>query len=159
MIFLSDAPDVALVDGSLRDIYILNASVQDWDSILRLARASSQWDASFSYDGPDLLFPQQYAEITALPQDACATLVWKIYGLDLYCHFWLDTEIEFHFDPAQLNDVNFGSLQDWLRLVGKTLRRDVLVTQENASNEPLMIYKYEINRILVISTTDRWGND
>jgi hypothetical protein len=159
VIFLSDAPDVALVDGSLRDIYILNASVQDWDSILRLARASSQWHATFSAGGLDLPVPLDHAQVKALPQEAGAMLVWDICGLDLNCHFFDESQIEFDLHPAKLNETNFASLQDWLRLVGKSLRRDVLITAENCPDIPLLIYKYEINRILVISKTDRWGND
>lgn len=59
-------------------------------------------------------------------------------GLQLNCRYFNPGEIEFDLDPKQFNETRFNALQDFLASVGRRLKRDVLLTPENRSHDPIV---------------------
>jgi hypothetical protein len=155
VIRLADVPDVGRVDGSWRDIYVLGTSVADWDAVLGLVRAGRLGSATYTLDTEPASGPESAAAAFAVREEASPMLSLDVEGLILNCHFFCDDVIEFDLNPAELSESNFAALMGWMRLIGSTLRRDVLLTEENAPQLPLLVYQPAIDRVLAVSKTDR----
>jgi len=157
MIRPEEVPDVFVIDGSWRDLYVLDTTVEDWKEMLRLVRDRKTIDYQFTTDGEAAAIPQDL-EPVFISDEAVFTnnarlpwsLVINLDGLGLTCLFFEDTEIEFHLDPRELNENRFFELLDFLESLGRRLKRDVLLTPENRSYDPIVKYDAKHDRIVKV---------
>jgi hypothetical protein len=125
-------------DGSLRDLYVRGATIEDWQAIIDAIRARY---APLVFRAGDTLgkLPERVAEI--FPHWATGQtpyLQFAINGVDLGCHFFTPQEVEFSLDPRQIVsskqlDVVLGFLSDLARITGK----EALLTPENSLETPI----------------------
>jgi len=155
MIRLTDVPEVGRVDGSWRDLYVLGTSAAGWNVLLDLVRSGKMGDASFLVDGEPSAMPDRVEEVLAIHDRASPMLRLSVDGLNLNCHFFVEGEIEFDLDPAELTEPRFAALLAWMRLLGTALRRDVLLTDENSKKVPRLMFCAGIDRVLAITGIDR----
>src|SRR5437867_198488 len=127
-------------DGSLRDIYVLNASLADWDTFVQTLPGMN-YRTEFLIDDAAATLP---AATMALfkGRAAHAPLLRLSAGpVMLCCHFFSDQELEFDLDPRQVKGaVEFQGVLDFMRNVGGVLGKPVILTPENQPEHPMISY-------------------
>ena len=134
-------------DGSLRDIYVENTTLSDWDRLLQWVR-SSPLAFSFLHEGRPMPLPAAAGDVFALSGTAASILTIHLGALSLNCHFFSDDEIELDLDPRELTDERaFSALLGFVRGLGDALARDAIVTHENFKWAVLLRYTAATRRI------------
>ena len=116
------------VDGSLRDIYVLNSSLDDWRRFVDLVR-SGRWAFHYS-DGEPLPDP---SEIFPWQEESMPGLLSIFVGSSqLNVHFFCEDEIELDFDPGALSSADdLQAVLDFMHAVADTLGKPCILTPEN----------------------------
>jgi len=126
-------------DGSLRDIYITQATLADWLAVYSLLCAYP--GVEFSVDGLAQPPPASVEHVFAIRRIANPVLSFKLGAAVIHCHFFTDDEVECDFFPEAI-----GSQEDLdvlLALVGQlgnATQKRVVVTPENSREIPFISY-------------------
>jgi hypothetical protein len=124
-------------DGSLRDIYVLQTSIVDWDRLLDFLR-NSGLPLIYEVDGASPPLPTGVASIFATRQDASPILKVDLRGMWLHSHFFTEDEIEFDLDPREVQDeIALARLLDFMRGVATHLGKTAILTPENWVQSPI----------------------
>ncbi|GAB3714000.1 hypothetical protein GCM10027592_53470 [Spirosoma flavus] len=129
-------------DGSLRDLYVLNTTQEDWQKWFRLINES--YSVEF-YDGQtervetiidsDLAIEYLDGKIDSL---VSATI--KLGAVIVKCYFFADQEIENDIDPREVTSIDDHiRLVDYIIAVSKCLNKPVIQTEENSQDMILII--------------------
>ncbi|MBJ6110783.1 hypothetical protein JAO73_17295 [Hymenobacter sp. BT523] len=125
------------VDGSWRDIYVLDATRADWKLWADFVNANYRVEF---YDGESIRLNQ--IDFAAVEQ------LWNSHGqanmlgagffvgeIDIRCHFFQDDEIENDIDPRNITSFAVHQqLLDYLMRLSQALGKEVVLTAEN--NKP-----------------------
>ncbi|MFF3787103.1 hypothetical protein [Streptomyces sp. NPDC001933] len=139
--------------GSLPDVIVPDASVEDWQSVLDLVSVSG-W--TFQYSEGEMVLPVPRAEaVLSRPADAeCPELrVWPAAGVLAIFRFWAVEEIDFDVDLRELQgqerlDVFCG----FLRVVGRRLGKPVLMDAEGADHShPMLGFDVEADQVVLLA--------
>jgi hypothetical protein len=87
-------------DGSLRDIYVLGTTIDDWKEVLALI-LREPFEAKLLRDAVAQALP---TDIESLFGTTSNLLRFSVHGVELACHFFTPNEIEFDFVPKDEND-------------------------------------------------------
>lgn len=138
-----------VADGSLRDIYIQNATIEDWKIVVaqildgehaaRLDRVAMTIPADF-----EALFDGSEGDGAHLMSFTVGTVV-------LTCHFFTPTEIEFSFAPNDVTESALRNLLGFMIDVGDSTKKPVLMTPENCPESPIFRYDSKQNQLRWIS--------
>src|SRR5262245_43215278 len=101
-------------DGSLRDIYVLGTTIDDWKKVLTLIFKES-FEAKLFHDEEAQSVP---SEIESLFGTTSNVLRFSIHGVQLACHFFTVNEIEFDFVPNSLHEESLLHLLEFMVAVG-----------------------------------------
>ena len=122
------------IDGSLRDIYIFQTSTDDWEKLLSFALALDQ-----------VIYYRIDGEIASLPKRATSifnnrehthTMSIDLTGVIVNCHFFMIEEIELDIDPREIKSQNeLDIVIKFIKELGKCLKKDAIVTEENSPND------------------------
>uniref|UniRef100_A0AAU2VKC3 Uncharacterized protein n=1 Tax=Streptomyces sp. NBC_00008 TaxID=2903610 RepID=A0AAU2VKC3_9ACTN len=130
------------VDGALRDVCILDATITDWNN-LREGLALTDWPVQFAWtlsESADGAIPDARSLFDRLedePEES-ARLTVEVGGIWFACYFFDSDEIEFTFDPADIGGpVSFAHLEAFLRRLGDSTRRRVVVTMEGTDHRTM----------------------
>ncbi|GIF66239.1 hypothetical protein Ais01nite_42740 [Asanoa ishikariensis] len=136
------------VDGSLRDAYVFGVSMVDWQHVVDVARARG-WRLDYTADGLPLPLPQKVSDIFTGREETGTTLsIWPVADIAVNTHFFADDEIEFDFDPQELQGQDrLDVLCAFLRAMGSALNKPVVFTPENNPNRPLLTYIPSSDRV------------
>jgi hypothetical protein len=127
-------------DGSLRDLYVLDTTLQDWQRLLDFLRASD-YPLRFGWDEETVL-PQEAAELFADRAPAGVLLRVDLGGPGLNCHFFREDEIEFDLDPRAVGGPSAAeAVFSFMRRVGQALNKPVRLTPENMCEAVLFEYE------------------
>ncbi|MGW0556152.1 hypothetical protein ACWDZ6_18420 [Streptomyces sp. NPDC002926] len=135
------------VDGALRDVCILDASIDDWQRILDGVK-SVNWPVSFGWtlsDSDDEGIPdarELFNRLESEPEES-ASLAVEVSGIWFTCYFFDIDEVEFTFDPADVVDsASFGHVEEFVRWLGDATRKRVVVTMEGTDHNvmPALLY-------------------
>lgn len=142
-------------DGSLRDIYIQDITLADWG--LLIDHLNSQYKLKFGNDG-DSKIDKVYI-LNYLNDDAgiMEFKLLKIFlgDITINCHFFLKEQIEFDFDPIEINSMHdYEVLEQFMNSISKVLKNQVSLTEENTPELPLI--KIDTNKGIykVLSITE-----
>ncbi len=123
------APDFT-PDGSLRDIYILGTSIDDWALVWNVLTASDR--LAFDVDGIASTPPADVREAFALHASHSVTACYRLGKQRLNCHFFVEEEVEFDLDPRDVDGpVEAERLGQFLVVLGRTTSKEVRLTAEN----------------------------
>ncbi len=149
----SDVAEYFEFDGSLLDAYVFDVSMADWQHIIDVLRAQAWW-LDYTLDGSSLPLPEHVSDIFAARREASATLhIRPAAEVLINTHFFSDDEIEFDFDPRELQGQDrLDVLCSFLRTVGSALNKPIVVTPENSPDRPLLTYTPSDDRL----TATRW---
>jgi len=133
-----DCREAFYVDGSLRDIYVRDTTLDDWD--LFLGAVSSLLTATF-VDGEPYPLPTQASEIFERSAETSFLLKIILGQAKMNCHFFTEEEIELDIDPSEVtSQVEFDAIVDVLSLIGSALGRDVILTDENVPTSIWIVF-------------------
>lgn len=137
--------DIFYIDGSLRDIYVLGTSEQDWQILLDFLRTSS-YPLEFLVGGEHQPLPEQVGDIFVMEIEVGVSLNIDEEHLALHCHFFTREEIEFDLDPKDFqNEQQVSRLLDFIRAIGQLLNKAVVLTPEGNELFPLFRFDPETN--------------
>ncbi|MFB6874920.1 hypothetical protein [Streptomyces sp. NPDC056323] len=139
--------------GSLPDVVVPDASVEDWQAVFDLVSVSG-W--TFQYSEGEAVLPVPRAEaVLSRPADAeCPELrVWPAAGVLAIFRFWAVEEIDFDVDLRELQgqerlDVFCG----FLRVVGRRLGKPVLMDAEGGDHShPVLGFDVEADQVVLLA--------
>lgn len=123
-------------DGSLRDIYVLESSLADWQILLDFLH-SSDYKLRYLWGAPENL-PKNAVEVFGRESEDKGLLCVESGELSLNCHFFYNDEIEFDLLPNEVTDEERAeAIFDFMRQLGRTLNKDVILTPENERSMPI----------------------
>jgi hypothetical protein len=124
-------------DGSLRDIYVQNATIEDWKLVISRVLEFDR-RARIQNCGVDIAMP---ANIESLfDHDQTYLLSFSVGLVGLTCHFFTPTEIEFSFAPEAVSEVTLADVLGFMIDVGDATRKTVIMTPENGRHLPIFEY-------------------
>ncbi|MFI6056382.1 hypothetical protein ACIBCO_40800 [Streptomyces violascens] len=142
-------PEHFEADGALRDVCILNAQPEAWQRMIE-GLSAAPWRVVFQWT-----FAESPAEGTLLDareiwghleedQDESASLSVQVENIWFTCYFFDPGEIEFTFDPADIEDEkSFTAVREFVRRLGDATQQEVIVTMEgtdHATMPALLMY-------------------
>ena len=120
-----------VVDGSWRDIYVVNTTEMDWQ---RVWEKLLSWEPRpvFHNNGAVLPLPTRATEVFASRETSSPSLMIIVGGARVNCHFFTVEEIEFDIDPREIIGPDEAlAIADFMKLLGETTAKDVILTPEN----------------------------
>lgn len=131
---------VFYIDGSLRDIYVVGTSEQDWQALLTYLRVSP-YPLEYLLDDEVRPLPELAVDILSIRDEHSPLLRIDQQRLGLNCHFFILEEIEFDLDPKDFQTAQQVSyLLDFMRTTGRVLNKPIILTGENDVQGPLFRY-------------------
>lgn len=124
-------------DGALRDIYILETSLADWQAVLDGIRASQP---AFKFEDAysDGTFPVLAERLFAPDREVSPLLSLFIEGMQVNCHFFDADEIEFDLDPSEVTgQTGLDGLLAFMRLLSNATGKAAILTDENDRTNPI----------------------
>jgi len=147
---VSDLFDPELM-GTLSDLFIPDATVENWQTVLDLVAASGwQWQFEIGTAEQSL---RTAASIFARPDgDETAVLkVWPEPGVLAIFRLYAESEVSFDVDLRELQgQQRIDTLCAFLRVIGSKVGKPVLMTPEGGSQErPVLGYDPELGKVTV----------
>jgi len=129
-------------DGSLRDIYIAPATLADWRAIYPLLRDFPA--VEFSVDGVVQPPPATVEQAFAVRRSASPVLRFRVGRALVVFHFFSEEEIECDVSPREItSQTDLNALLGFVRQLGDTTHKRVLITPENDREHPFISYEPE----------------
>ncbi|MDJ0380604.1 hypothetical protein [Streptomyces sp. G-G2] len=129
-------------DGALRDVCVLDASINDWQNLLE-GLTLADWPAQFSwtlFESTDGTIPDArslFDRLESEPEES-ASLAVQVGDIWFTCYFFDIDEIEFTFDPADVEDPeSFAHLEAFVRRLGDSTHKNVVVTMEGTDHRTM----------------------
>jgi hypothetical protein len=133
---LNQPADLWLVDGSLRDIYVLNADPGDWDALLALAQA---YPHEYTRDGVSASLPS----LTSIFHDRDHSHLLSVLAgnVRINCHFFLSDEIELDIDPREVTGPEeHAAVLQFVEQLARATGKDAVLTPESTHEIVLLHY-------------------
>jgi hypothetical protein len=123
-------------DGSLRDIYVVGTTADDWNKFVRHI-ASGPYRAKFTMNGAPRPIPPIVDELFGTAQ---GLLTFWVGTVALACHFFAVEEIELDFIPNGVGERELRLLLTFIADIGDLTGKVVVLTPENCREEPIFRY-------------------
>lgn len=129
-------------DRSLRDIYVLNTSCEEWTRLVSsLATSGLHVDITEPFavsEGFDAALAFRHVQTT----DPVTLTVQLSQNVSAHSHFFIPEEVEFDLDPGKIEtEADVARVLDFMRALGEILSKDVILTQEDSEDEIIATYK------------------
>ena len=126
-------------DGSWRDLYVLDASLDAWQRLLDFLK-SGPYGLTFRRETVEPL-PARASSAFGGPDDVRPLLHVDLGSVTLNCHFFAEDEVEFDLDPREVQSgAEAESVFEFMRGVGRALGKPVRLTPESMSDLTLIEY-------------------
>jgi hypothetical protein len=134
--------DDVIWDGSLRDIYIMQTTLYDWNQFLNFVRETKQYQ--YFVDDKLTPLPGMAVDIFSKREKHQQLLSVWVGETQLNCHFFVESEIELDLDPRQMSgEESFDALRQFMEQLAIAIQRSILLTPENLSEHPIAQYEPE----------------
>jgi hypothetical protein len=141
------APDFE-ADGSLRDVYILGTSLEDWSSVWAALLAGSN-SVSFTVDGEPRTPPLDVAEAFFLRRNHTVCASYVLGRQRLNCHFFIEEEVEFDLDPRDVDGpAEADRLAQFITTLGRATSKEVRLTPENEPDAIIAHYGPDTEQVV-----------
>ena len=125
-------------DGALRDIFVVDAGLDEWGLVMAALRASG-WPLSISLDDEDVTGTSYAADVfdrLQPGQAATAVMEVRVGAIWFSAHFFAASRLEFTFEPTAVSGPDdFRSLREFMELLAESTRREVVMTMETPEHE------------------------
>jgi len=129
-------------DGALRDIYVQNAQISDWEKVVDLL--NSEFKLSFGIDHDNLTDKIDFEFIKTMFAGETGELETKSSTIDLSgiiakCYFFLEDQIEFDINPTDIkSELELSIILDFMKSISSKLEKQVTLCGENQPEFPLV---------------------
>jgi hypothetical protein len=106
-------------DGSLRDIYVLGTTAEDWKRVVTFLKA---------------------APYRAKLEDE-SLMIFHVGDVEICCHFFVEDQVELDFWPNDVGEPELKALLEFMGDLGDLTGKRVLMTPESDQQNP--IFEYE----------------
>ena len=132
------------VDGSLRDIYIQDIDIPVWNNFI-LMISTSKYRFEFWHGSLKRNLPSKFCKIKELQQvDPTSLHLFIENNIQLNCHFFFEHEIELDISAYDIQSLqDYEILINFLIWISDTLGKNVILTQENTSNEVILEVEFK----------------
>jgi len=143
-------------DGSLRDIYVQDTSLNDWGNLIDLL--NSEYNLNyFSENKIDKDKVYKYLE-DETGEVEFSTVSIELEKLKINCHFFMIEQIEFDVEPSEIKtQSDFEKILSFMTKVSSALKKQITLTGENDATFPLIKINVEENVFKII--TEKEIND
>jgi hypothetical protein len=138
--------------GSLPDVCVTDATVEDWQSVFDLVR-SCGWEWEYFEDGVPMPLPSA-AVVLSRPADAATAelRVWPVAQVLAIFRLMSDDEINFDVDLRQLQGQGgVDVLCGFLGAVGRRLGKPVVMTAESDYANPVLGFVPAADRVVLMA--------
>lgn len=128
------------LDGSLRDIYILDTSRDDWARVWDVLTIDPR-KIEFKVNGELATPPTLVDEVFRLQETSSVLATYALGKQRLNCHFFTEEEVELDLDPRDIDGmVEVEQLATFLVTLGTATSREVRLTPENEPETIIACY-------------------
>lgn len=129
-------------DGSLRDIYVQDVGLEDWEKVIEYLNSNNQIRFSIGGESVSNVIDKDYV-VSYLSDNSgemlCPYLTIQIDNLSINSYFFLVDQIEFDIDPKEVNSLNnYNKIENFMRSISKLLGTQITLTGENTPEFPLI---------------------
>ncbi|MBP8213442.1 MAG: hypothetical protein KAX53_06830 [Saprospiraceae bacterium] len=139
-------------DGSLRDIYVQDVTISDWENLIDFLNLN--YDIKFGENEKNQIDKEyviQYLKDETGEMESKSLKI-DFNGVNFHCYFFLSDQIEFDIDPREIKTIkDFESIEKFMVSISKTLRNQVTLTGENSPEFPLFKIDFE-NDVNIVLT-------
>jgi hypothetical protein len=126
-------------DGSLRDIYVTPATVDDWRALY--PRLCDYPGAEYSAGGVVKEAPNTVEQAFASRSSGIPIFRIQVGAMVVVFHFFSEDQIECDIDPREISSQSdLDVLVGFMRWLGDAVRKPVLLTPENRREHPIITY-------------------
>ncbi|WJS96932.1 hypothetical protein NYQ10_10855 [Flavobacterium johnsoniae] len=143
-------------EGSLRDIYIKNTSIDDWKILINYLNSSQIVKYGLTGENQiinpiDLEYVIEYLhDETGLMETKCASII--IDNIIINQHFFSINEIEFDIDPREITSFeDYKEILNFMNEISRILQKSVILTGENQMDFPLIEVDFSKNLIKALT--------
>ncbi|HKO41927.1 MAG TPA: hypothetical protein VJU84_01450 [Pyrinomonadaceae bacterium] len=137
--------DVFYRDGSLRDIYVLETTNDDWQKLLTFLN-SGKYKVAYELDSTEKPLPSDFSEIQKCMGEVRQLLSIYIEGVRLNCHFFCTDEIELDLAPNEVDtEETAEAIFRFMAEIGRLLEKEVILTPENGQEYVIVRYDPQAN--------------
>jgi hypothetical protein len=123
-------------DGSLRDIYIVGVSPEDWAFLFQTA---ADYGCRYSYQGQEMPLPSA-AQIFS-DRDGVHLLTIIVGSATVNCHFFVPEEIELDIDPREVIDAaDHSEVLEFMEALAMETMKVISLTAENSQDAPYLSF-------------------
>jgi hypothetical protein len=134
--------------GTLPDVMIPTASLTDWQTVLDLVR-SKGWAHQYSENGRHVGLPTAELIFGRKSDVGVELRVWPVPDLLAIFRFYVTSEIDFDVDLRELqSQARLDALCAFFRVVGRSLRKPVVMTFEGSDETPMIGYDVDLDRVV-----------
>jgi len=138
-------------DGSLRDIYVQDVTLSDWEILIDFLNLN--YDIKFGEDENKQIDKDYIVKYLKDEAGDIKNIVLKIdyNGINIHCYFFLQDQIEFDINPKEVKTIkDFESIERFMVSISKILKNQVTLTNENSPEFPLFKIDFDkdINKVL-----------
>ncbi|MEH7351465.1 hypothetical protein [Gottfriedia acidiceleris] len=142
---------VFFVDGSLRDIYVFNVDLDEWQKLYEFVHRS-HWNITCNKDGQ--ISEYRNTNVNKLfkeKENHSIMMAININGILINCYFFSDTEIEFDLDPKEIkSESDVKSVFEFMKKISKLLGKESILTLESDPDNPLVKVRPDGNLLITI---------
>ncbi|WP_347175532.1 hypothetical protein [Polaribacter uvawellassae] len=147
-------------DGALRDIYVQNATISDWEKVVDLL--NSEYELTFGVYEDNLIDKIDFGYVKTMFADETGELETKsatvdLNGIVVKCYFFLENQIEFDINPTEIKtESDFNKITDFMKSISSKLEKQITLCGENQPEFPLIKIdsKNGIEKILTEKETE-----
>jgi hypothetical protein len=126
-------------DGSWRDIYVLDTSVEDWQAAFDALKSSTFFALEYWVDYEAVILPESVSVAFARAGEASPLLTVTAEGVQLSCHFFSESQIEFDLDPREiLGQPQLDMLIRFMKVLARATSKPAIMTPENFQEMPII---------------------
>jgi hypothetical protein len=129
-------------DGSLRDIYVQNIEISDWEKTIELL--NSEYEISYGNEEENFTNKIELNYVKRMFADESGELEIKfarinLNGILIACNFFLEEQIEFDINPKEIKSINeLNLILKFMKSVSKKLNKEITLCGENQPEFPLI---------------------
>jgi hypothetical protein len=143
-------------DGSLRDIYVQDISIREWEILIDHLNANFNLTYS-DKDKIDKEYVLEYLRDTSGEMES-KTLTIHLGQIKVNCFFFLSEQIEFDIDPKEVNSIkDFEQIEKFMISISEILQEQVTLTEENSPEFPL--FKVDTSKGINSILTEKEANE
>lgn len=138
-------------DGSLRDIYVQDVTLFDWEKLIDFLNLN--YPLKFGEDGSNQIDKEYVVRYLNDETGEMESELLRIdlSGINIHCYFFLPDQIEFDIDPKEIKTIkDFEIIENFMISISKILSNQVTLTGENSPKFPLFKIDFDkkVNKIL-----------